>query len=129
MSDQYFLACTPEEITKSLLERFNSGKVEAMMGLYGHGAIFVTDSGDILADPKEIAAALANFLALELPMKAIARHIFVSDDIAEIVLDWSIDGDGVHLEGTACDIARRGSDGYWRYIIDNPYGTAVRAAA
>jgi hypothetical protein len=50
-----------------------------------------------------IAAELETFLGLGLPMTATARHIFV-----------------------AGDIARRGPDGYWRYIIDNPYGTTVR---
>ena len=60
--------------------------------------------------------------------------MFVADDIAQIVVDWSIDGKGpdgkhVHLGGSACDIVRRGPDGRWRYIIDNNQGTAVRQAA
>jgi hypothetical protein len=51
-----------------------------------------------------------------LPQEAKARHMFVAGDIAEIVVDWSIDGTGpdsehVHLEGSASDIARRGADG------------------
>jgi hypothetical protein len=35
----------------------------------------------------------------------------------------------LHLGGTVCDIARRGADGFWRYIIDNNQGTAVRKPA
>jgi ketosteroid isomerase-like protein len=62
------------------------------------------------------------------------RHVFVADDIAQIVVDWSIDGLGpdsrhVHRGGSACDIVRRGADGRWRYIIDNNQGTAVRKPA
>jgi hypothetical protein len=65
------------------------------------------------------------------PLEAKARHVLVADDIAQIVLDWSIDGKGpdgkhVHLEGSASDIVRRGADGLWRYLIDNNQGTAVR---
>src|SRR5215475_7643501 len=72
--------------------------------------------------------------ASALPLEAKARHVFVADDIAQIVVDWSIDGTGpdgkhVHLGGTACDIVRRGADGRWRYIIDNNQGTAVRQPA
>jgi ketosteroid isomerase-like protein len=131
VSDPYSLATEPEGITASLLERFNSGNVSAMMGLYAPGAIFITESGQTLSDSRQIAAELQKFLGLGLPMVATARHIFVAGDIAQIVLDWSLDGRGsddvdVHLEGTASDIARRGADGYWRYIIDNPYGTKVR---
>jgi ketosteroid isomerase-like protein len=129
--DPYSLATEPEEITASLLERFNSGDVSAMMGLYAPGAIFITESGRTLSGTRQIAAELETFLGLGLPMTATARHIFVAGDIAQIVLDWSLNGRGpddvdVRLESTASDIARRGADGYWRYIIDNPYGTTVR---
>jgi ketosteroid isomerase-like protein len=60
--------------------------------------------------------------------------VFVAGDIAQIVLDWSIDDTGpdgkhVHLEGSASDIVRRGADGRWRYVIDNALGTAVRQPA
>jgi ketosteroid isomerase-like protein len=60
--------------------------------------------------------------------------VFVNGDIAQIVVDWSIDGTGpdgehVHVEGTASDVARRGADGLWRYLIDNRRGTAVRQHA
>jgi hypothetical protein len=30
----------------------------------------------------------------------------------------------MHIEGTATDVARRGADGLWRYIIDNLFDTA-----
>jgi hypothetical protein len=31
----------------------------------------------------------------------------------------------VRIAGTAIDAARRGRSGTWRYIIDNPFGTAA----
>ena len=73
-------------------------------------------------------------MSLGLPLKANVRHVFVGDDTAQIVVDWSIDGKGpdgkdVHLGGSASDIVRRGADGRWRYIIDNNQGTAVRQPA
>ncbi|MFI7698427.1 hypothetical protein [Nonomuraea sp. NPDC049480] len=48
-------------------------------------------------------------------------------------MDWVIrgtDGDGqpVHIEGTATDVARRGEDGRWRYVIDNPFGVRQEIA-
>jgi ketosteroid isomerase-like protein len=60
--------------------------------------------------------------------------VFVAGDIAQIVLDWSIDGTGpdgehVHVGGAASDVVRRGADGLWRYLIDNNQGTAVRQPA
>lgn len=131
MSTSFTLPTGPEGIPDSLLERFNAGDVDAMMGLYDEDAVFVTNSGRSLTDPSEIRRELEGFLALKLPMTAHARHMIVADDIALLLLDWEIEGTGpngrhVHLKGSATDIARRGADGLWRYLIDNPYGTRFR---
>lgn len=134
MSESFSLPTEPEGMVATLIERFNSGKVSAMMGIYEPGAIFVANSGRVITDHAEIAAELQVDLALGLPLVAKARHVFVAGDIAQIVLDWSIDGTGpdgkhVHRGGSAADILRRGADGLWRYIIDNNQGTAVRQPA
>ncbi|MGI8722918.1 MAG: YybH family protein [Geodermatophilaceae bacterium] len=75
------------------------------------------------------AVANARFQGLGLPIDVRPRHVYVADDIALLIVDWTIDGTGpdgtpVHLQGTATDVARRGPQGTWRYIIDNPFGTA-----
>jgi ketosteroid isomerase-like protein len=134
MSDSFPLPTEPEGVIPSLIERFNSGKVDAMMALHAPESVFIANDGRTIRDHAEIAARLEQDLRLGLPLKATVRHVFVADDIAQIVVDWSIDGtlpDGkeVHLGGSACDIVRRGPDGRWRYIIDNNQGTAVRQPA
>ena len=131
MSESYSLPTEPEGIVASLLERFNSGKVSAMMGLYAPEAVFIAKDGRTITDRTEIAAQFQRDMSLGLPLKANVRHVFVGGDTAQIVVDWSIDGKGpdgkdVHLGGSASDIVRRGADGLWRYIIDNNQGTAVR---
>ena len=133
MSESYSLPTEPEGIVASLLERFNSGKVSAMETLY-EGAVLIADDGRTVTDRAEIAAELERDLSLGLPLEAKARHVFVNGDIAQIVVDWSIDGTGpdgkhVHIGGSASDILRRGVDGLWRYLIDNNQGTAVRQPA
>ena len=134
MSESYSLPTEPEGVIPSLIERFNSGKVSAMMTLYDPEAVLIAKDGRTVTDRTEIAAELERDLSLGLPLEAKARHVFVAGDIAQIVVDWSIDGTGpdgkhVHVEGTASDVARRGADGRWRYLIDNRLGTAVRQPA
>ncbi len=134
MSTSYTLPTEPEGMVATLLERFNSGQVSAMMGIYAPEAVFIAKDGRTISDHAEIAAELERDLKLGLPLKARARHVFVAGDTAQIILDWSIDGTGadgkpVHLGGSASDILRRGADGRWRYIIDNNQGTAVRKPA
>jgi ketosteroid isomerase-like protein len=132
--ESYPLPTEPEGMAASLLERFNSGKVSAMMTLYEPEAVLIAKDGRTVTDHTEIAAELERDLSLGLPLKAKARHVFVADDIAQIVLDWSIDGTGpdgenVHLGGSASDVVPRGADGLWRYLIDNNQGTALRQPA
>jgi ketosteroid isomerase-like protein len=131
MSKTFPLPTDPEGVIPSLIERFNSGTVEAMMALYAPEAVFIANDGRTVTDRTEITAQFQRDISLGLPLKAKVRHVFVADDTAQIVVDWSIDGKGtdgkdVHLGGSASDIVRRGEDGLWRYIIDNNQGTAVR---
>jgi ketosteroid isomerase-like protein len=131
MSESYALATEPEGVVPSLLERFNSGKVSAMLAHFEPGAVFVARDGRAITDPTEIAAELERDMSLGLPLKAEARHVFVAGDVAQIVVDWSIEGTGpdgehVRIAGSASDVVRRGADGLWRYLIDNALGTAVR---
>ena len=134
MSESYSLPTEPEGMVATLIERFNSGKFSAMMSLYAPEAVLIANDGRTITNHTEIAAQLERDLKLGLPLEAKARHVFIADDIAQIVLDWSIDGTGpdgehVHVEGSASDVARRGADGLWRNLIDNRRGTAVRQTA
>jgi len=134
MSESFPLPTKPEGVIPSLVERFNARKIDAMMALYAPEAVFIANDGRTVTDRTEMAAQFQRDMSLGLPLKANVRHVFVADDTAQIVVDWSIDGkdaDGaqVHLGGSASDIVRRGADGFWRYIIDNNQGTAVRRPA
>ncbi len=129
--ESFPLPTGPEGVIPSLIERFNFGTVNAMMELHDPHSVFVENDGRTLTDRAAIAARLERDLKLGLPLAATVRHVFVAGDIAQIVVDWSIDGkdsDGkeVRLAGSACDIVRRGADGFWRYYIDNNQGTALR---
>ena len=134
MSESFPLPTEPEDVIPSLMARFNSRQVEAMMALYAPEAVFIANDGRTITDRREIAVQFQRDMRLGLPLKATVRHVFVGGDTAQIVVDWSIDGKGpagedVHLGGSASDIVRRGADGRWRYIIDNNQGTAVRQPA
>lgn len=134
MPQSFTLPTKPEDVIPSVVERFNSRNLEAMMELYAPEAVFVAHDGRVITDRSEFAAQFQHDMNLGAPLKANVRHVFVGGDTAQIVLDWSIDGTGpdgklVHIHGTASDIMRRGPDGVWRYIIDNNQGTAVRQPA
>lgn len=107
---------------------FNSGDPAAVERVYEDLGVLVAKPGQPVTG-SDRAAANARFLGLGLPIEVRPRHVYVTEDIALLIVDWVIDGTGpdgakVHMSGTATDVARRGPDGTWRYIIDNPFGTA-----
>lgn len=108
---------------------FNTGDIAAVERVYEPAAILVAEPGTPLTGPDRIAAN-QRLLDLTLPIDVRVRHVYAAGDIALLIVDWSItgraaDGQQVHIEGTATDVARRGHDGLWRYVIDNPFGTAA----
>ncbi|MGN9836547.1 YybH family protein [Nonomuraea sp. H19] len=125
------LAKRPEDVPMVFAERFNSGDLSAVMEVYESGAVFVPEPGSALTGTGA-EAANADFLGLGLPITVRPRHVYTTGDLALLIVDWVIDGTDsggspVHIEGTATDVARRGPDGCWRYVIDNPFGVRLDA--
>ncbi|MBB5807113.1 ketosteroid isomerase-like protein [Saccharothrix ecbatanensis] len=114
------IANTPEDLPRLFAEAFNAGDPTA---LYESGA-----------QPAE----LAGHLALGLAMTVNTRKVITRGDLALLIVDWRIGGETgtadvtetadvtgtAGVTGTATDVARRGPDGGWRYVIDNPTGIA-----
>ena len=81
---------------------------------------------ELVAQPGQSVTAAARreanqrFLDLGLPIDLKPRHVYEHDGIALLIVDWTI-GD---VKGTATDVARKGADGRWRYVIDNPFGVS-----
>ncbi|GAA4076300.1 YybH family protein [Actinomadura miaoliensis] len=122
------LAERPEDVPSVFAERFNSGDLDAVAEVYESGAVFVPEPGSALTG-RQAHAANAEFVGLGVPITVRPRHVYTAGDIALLIVDWAIDGTDregrpVHVEGTASDVARRGADGRWRYVVDNPFGTA-----
>lgn len=113
-----------EDVPAAFAERFNSGDPDAVRELYEESAAFVPESGTPVHGIAEIVRENGPFLAIGLPISVRPRHVHISGEIALLVVDWEIEG---VVRSTATDVARRGADGYWRYVIDSPFGAAVPA--
>lgn len=123
------LSTDPAQHPAVFASAFNSGDPSAVEQVYEAAGVLVPTPGQpVTGDDRKHANA--RFQNLGLPIAVEPRHVYVADDIALLIVDWKIhgtdqDGNPVHLEGTATDVARRGPDGCWRYIIDNPFGVAA----
>ncbi|MYR46305.1 nuclear transport factor 2 family protein [Streptomyces sp. SID5910] len=107
---------------------FNTFDPAILDQVYEPEAGFVPEPGRLVAGADRVRAN-DDFLGLRVPIRVTPRHTYVVGDLALLIVDFVIDGVAahggpVHIEGTATDVARRGTDGCWRYAIDNPFGVA-----
>jgi ketosteroid isomerase-like protein len=124
---------TPFELTTEagwqpmvFAEAFNSGDPDLVEEVYEDRSILIPTPGNPVAGAQRREANRA-LQALGRPIEVRPRHVYGVDDIALLIADWVIAGrDGAEeIQGTAADVARRGADGKWRYVIDNPFGVAA----
>lgn len=118
----------PTDLHPAWADRFNAADVDGMLALAEPGSGFAPQPG-VVVTGEDYRDALGGFLAMGLPINLTLRHSLVSGDIALLVYDWTIkgtaaDGNDVDLAGTTADVARRSEDHNWRYVLDNPFGTA-----
>jgi ketosteroid isomerase-like protein len=121
------LAEDPIDHVAAYCATFAKGSAELLDLHYEADAVLVPRPGYPLTGAYDRLGALRQLLGFGLPMLAQPRQVYVAGDLALLVVDWSLQGTArqghpVDLHGTATDVARRGADGRWRYVIDNPFG-------
>jgi len=97
---------SPGDLPHEFAKRFNAGDATALYQLYEPDALLL--------------GPLEEHLALRKQLEVSPRDVLVCGDLALLIVDWRIAG--TDIEATGTDVARRGPDGHWRYVIDNPFG-------
>jgi ketosteroid isomerase-like protein len=110
----------------TLFERhFAANDLEGLMSLYEEGAVFPTPRG-ISTGHDEIRATLKAYLDSGAKLVFGESLVFAAGDLALIHTPWTMQmPDGSTPAGATAEVVRRQSDGSWKYIIDNPDGTAL----
>lgn len=106
-------------------ERIAAPALDSLLALYETHAVFVPRPGVVLTGVLAIRGALEEMLALSPVMEAHVREVYQADDIALVIVDWSLrgttpDGAAVTQSGRSADVLRRQKDGTWRVLIDHP---------
>jgi ketosteroid isomerase-like protein len=120
---------TPEGVLAAIVRGINTGDLDALMRLYEPGAAFAAQPGALAHGPAGIRDCLAGFVALQGELDLQVTRVLEVDDLALVAGTWSFEGTGpdgepVRLSADNADVLRRQPDGTWRFVIDNPWGTA-----
>jgi uncharacterized protein (TIGR02246 family) len=120
---------TPEQLLESIVNGINSGNLDGLLTLYEDQAAFAAQPGTLAHGLEAIRGALAGFIAMKGILDLKVTRVLEASDLALVTGVWTFDGTGpdgrpVTLTGQNADVLRRQPDGSWRFVIDNPWGTA-----
>lgn len=124
-------ARTPLETVELLDEAFNRGDIDAVLDFYEETAVVVAEPGRMAKGKSEIRAVYEWIFAhIKGTAKQEKTHVIETGDIALFTSKWNftgttLDGESVSRESYASVILRKNSNGEWRVVIDNSWGTAV----
>jgi len=115
----------PRELSKLFEQYFAEGDLDQLMTLYEDDAILPT-ARSTASGGDEIRAVLKGYIDSGAKLVFGDSLVFQVDDLALTHTPWTMEmADGSKVEGATAEVARRQPDGYWKYIIDNPDGTAL----
>ena len=119
---------TPQQVLESIVTGINSGDLESLLPLYESDAAFATQPGSLAHGKPGVSEALTGFISMNGTLDLEVTRVLEAGDLALVIGVWSFDGTGpngepVQLEAKNADVLRRQTDGTWRFVIDNPWGT------
>lgn len=122
---------TPKEFLISYVKKFNSGDINSLISLYETEACFVSQEGEVVKGIENVRQRLQSFIDMNGRIESKVIGVVQTNDIALVNTEWSFNGSGpdgkaVTITGKATDVLRQQSDGTWRILIDNPWGTNLQ---
>jgi ketosteroid isomerase-like protein len=119
---------TPKEFLISYVKKFNAGDISSLISLYESEACFLSQAGEVVKGIENIRQRLQSFINMNGKIDSKVSGVIQTSDIALVNTEWSFNGTGpdgksVTITGKATDVVRQQSDGTWRILIDNPWGT------
>ncbi len=111
----------PADLSKAFENFFNARDKNSLMALYADQAMLTMDGATKFAGKGDIEKTLAAQMAS--PNKVVCTCVTCHEagDTALLRTDWqTLDPKGtVIMKGLSAEVAKRGTDGLWRFIIDD----------
>lgn len=117
---------SPEDMAETFMQRFNDRDEAGMLALYAPDAAFTMDGATVAHGAEQIKAAMAGMLASPFKVKGRYESVLTAGDVAVCKLRWEmLNAEGwIEMDGVSLEVLKRGSDGKWRFAIDDATGSS-----
>jgi ketosteroid isomerase-like protein len=116
----------PSDLHARVQAAFNSGDVEALVGLYEVDAWLFGPAGPVQG-LDAIRAVWTEFLSIGGQIEMVTQYAVEHGEVAMLSNRWTMVIDGAQISAATAEVARRQPDGTWKYIIDNPDAAGLLA--
>lgn len=114
----------PATVSERLVALLEAEDFDAIADLYEPGACFVDQDGTAVGPA--IVAAHRRFVADGNRLVLRRSIAFEASDIALVQWAWTVETpEGRAFDGASAEVLRRGTDGRWRFVIDNSDGAGL----
>ena len=99
----------------------NQGDLEALIALYAEDARMVTLDGSVAEGLDAIREQWKAVLAMNGTITVQTRYVIELGELALLSNSWTFRAGDEEMSAITCEVARRGPDGRWLYLIDHPF--------
>jgi|LGVF01.2.fsa_nt_gb ketosteroid isomerase-like protein len=118
-------AKSAKELIQLFSERFSSGDIEGLMQLYEEDAVF-PNHHTTAHGADQIRIVLQGYIDSGAKLEFDRQIAFETGDLALVQNEWTLTATGGDkATGVTVEVARKQSDGLWKYVIDSPDGAAL----
>ncbi|MEW6119778.1 MAG: SgcJ/EcaC family oxidoreductase [Pseudomonadota bacterium] len=110
---------------------FNRGDLETYLDAYEPDVLIMVEPGKALQGRDALRTAMQGIIASGAQVTQLASQVMACGDLALWVSRWRVEwqdrsGRSVLRESCASSLFRKGMDGAWRVVIENPWSPCLR---
>ena len=114
-------------MSAAFAEAVEAADLDRVLALYDPGIHYVSRRGDVSYGLDAVRAAFGWLDGFAGKVEVENQYCIVCGDTALVRAVWRIRGTvkggrPIESNGLSAEVLRRGHDGFWRYIVDHPFG-------
>lgn len=117
-------ASSPEEICRLFQQYMAEGSIDSVLSVYDPEAVFLNQSGEVKGG-EALRQELAPLAAMKARFDFDIKQVVRSGNSALMHTDWKVSSPEP-MSVYAIEVARRQSDGTWRWLIGDPFTVGRR---